>query len=104
MVYYRGGEGGLPRRTRDPRVRDLALSARRRRMAKESRDAVVSVRISEDDQARLRKLATERGTSVSELVRTVVVREVSETVTPPRAAGVTSGAAPRVGTTTAAQQ
>lgn len=73
-------------------------------MAKEPRDAVVSVRISEEDQARLRQLATERGTSVSELVRSVVIREVTEAVAPPRAAGVTSGPAPRIGTTTAAQQ
>src|SRR4051812_20480457 len=47
-------------------------------MAKESRDAVISVRISEEDQARLRALATARGTTVSELVRSIVLREVSE--------------------------
>ena len=45
-------------------------------MAKEARDAVISVRISEEDQARLRALAAARGTSVSELVRSVVLREI----------------------------
>jgi len=47
-------------------------------MAKESRDAVISVRISEEDQARLRALAAARGTSVSELVRGIVLREISD--------------------------
>lgn len=70
-------------------------------MAKEARDAVVSVRISEEDQSRLRRLAAERGTSVSELVRSVVVREVSEPPVIPRASGVTSGTATPRGTTTA---
>jgi predicted DNA-binding protein len=59
-------------------------------MPKESRDAVVSVRISEEDQARLRELAAERGTSVSELVRSVVLREVEEA--PALAATVTATA------------
>jgi hypothetical protein len=45
-------------------------------MAKEARDAVISVRISEEDQARLRALAAARGTSVSELVRGIVLREI----------------------------
>jgi Ribbon-helix-helix protein, copG family len=70
-------------------------------MAKESRDAVISVRISEEDQARLRALAAARGTSVSELVRSIVLREVStpEPVTTTHPA--TDRGGPR-GTTTAA--
>jgi hypothetical protein len=48
-------------------------------MVKEPRGAVVSVRISEDEQARLRRLAEAQGKSVSELVRSVVVREVDGT-------------------------
>jgi hypothetical protein len=48
-------------------------------MAKEPRGAVVSVRISEDEQARLRRIAEAQGKSVSELVRSVVVREVDGT-------------------------
>jgi len=47
-------------------------------MPKESRDAVISVRISEEDQARLRALAAARGTSVSELVRGIVLREIGD--------------------------
>lgn len=62
-------------------------------MARESRDAVISVRISEDDQARLREVASERGTSVSELVRSVVLREVTEQPAP--TATVTRTTAPR---------
>lgn len=58
-------------------------------MAKESRDAVISVRISEEDQQRLRELAAARGTSVSELVRGIVLREISD----PPAAGPTVTAA-----------
>jgi uncharacterized protein DUF6290 len=45
-------------------------------MSKE-RGAVVSVRITDDEQARLRDVAKARGTSVSELVRSVVEREMS---------------------------
>ena len=77
-------------------------------MGKESRDAVVSVRISEEDQARLRELAAARGTSVSDLVRTVVLREVGEV--PAVAATVTaSGSTPtlrssRGSTTTSTSQ
>lgn len=48
-------------------------------MPKDPRDAVISVRISEEDQNRLREVAAERGTSVSALVRSVVLREVAET-------------------------
>ncbi|HEV7964459.1 MAG TPA: DUF6290 family protein [Actinoplanes sp.] len=70
-------------------------------MAKEARDAVISVRISEEDQARLRALAATRGTSLSELVRSIVLREISE----PASAGATFTSTecrgPR-GTTTAA--
>ena len=44
-------------------------------MAKETRDAVVSVRLSAEEQERLRKLAEEEGApSVSELIRRYVRR------------------------------
>jgi hypothetical protein len=72
-------------------------------MSKQPREAVVSVRISEEDQARLRQLAAARGTSVSELVRSFVVREVNEPARQPASSGATSGfASPTTGTTTAA--
>lgn len=47
------------------------------RVGREARGAVVSVRVSEEEQTRLRKVADSRGTSVSEFVRSVVVREVT---------------------------
>lgn len=56
-------------------------------MARESRDAVVSLRISDDDHVRLRQVAAARGTSVSELLRSVIHREVQEV--PATAATVT---------------
>jgi hypothetical protein len=46
-------------------------------MAPEPRDAVVSLRISADEHSRLRQAAEARGTSVSALVRSVVLREVN---------------------------
>jgi len=46
-------------------------------MAKEPRDAVVSLRISDEEHSRLRQAAEARGVSVSALVRTIVVREVT---------------------------
>jgi hypothetical protein len=45
-------------------------------MAKEPRGAIVSVRISQDEQVRLRRLADERGVSVSELLRTAALAEI----------------------------
>jgi len=54
-------------------------------MAKEPRGAILSVRVSDDEQVLLRKMAEDRGTSVSDLVRSFVAREVgvitSETIT-----------------------
>lgn len=47
-------------------------------MAKESKAAVVSVRLSEEDQRRLRRIAETRGTTVSDLVRSAALREVSD--------------------------
>lgn len=73
-------------------------------MAKESRDAVISVRISEEDQARLRALAAARGTSVSDLVRSVVLREISEPAAAARTVTSTecrSRSGPATGTTRA---
>jgi hypothetical protein len=72
-------------------------------MAKESRDAVISVRISEEDQTKLRALAAARGTSVSELVRGIVLREVND---PPAATTTftsTECHGPRGSTTAAAR-
>jgi hypothetical protein len=72
-------------------------------MPKESRDAVISVRISEEDQAKLRALATARGTSVSELVRGIMLREVND---PPAAATTftsTQCRAPKGSTTSVAR-
>jgi hypothetical protein len=46
-------------------------------MAREPRDAVVSLRISDEEQSRLRQAAEARGVSVSALVRAIVIREVS---------------------------
>jgi hypothetical protein len=70
-------------------------------MPKESRDAVISVRISEEDQAKLRALAAARGTSLSELVRGIVLREVND---PPAVAATFTSTECRgpQGTTTAA--
>ena len=45
-------------------------------MSKEQRGAIVSVRITDEEQQRLREVALARGTSVSEVVRSVVVREM----------------------------
>jgi hypothetical protein len=70
-------------------------------MAKESRDAVISVRISEEDQARLRALAAARGTSVSELVRSIVLREIGEPASAATTFTSTECRGPQ-GTTTAA--
>lgn len=42
------------------------------------RGAVVSVRISEAEQERLRRIAESRGTSVSDLVRSAALREAGE--------------------------
>ncbi|MGI8333498.1 DUF6290 family protein [Actinomadura scrupuli] len=47
-------------------------------MAREPKGAVVSLRLSEDEQERLREIAETRGTSVSEVIRGVVRREFSE--------------------------
>jgi hypothetical protein len=44
-------------------------------MDRDGRRAVVSVRISEADQQRLRRIADARGTSVSDLVRSAALRE-----------------------------
>ena len=70
-------------------------------MPKESRDAVISVRISEEDQARLRALAAARGTSVSELVRSIVLREISDPAPPATTYTSAECRAPK-GSTTAA--
>lgn len=45
-------------------------------LAREGRGAVVSVRITEGEQQRLRRVAEDRQTSVSELVRRAALREV----------------------------
>ena len=47
-------------------------------MAKESKAAVVSVRLSEEDQQRLRRIAETRGTTVSDLVRSAALREAGD--------------------------
>lgn len=44
-------------------------------MGRDGRGAVVSVRITDADQQKLRRLAQERGTSVSEIVRSAAMRE-----------------------------
>jgi hypothetical protein len=49
----------------------------------EPRDAVVSLRISEEEHGQLRQAAEARGVTVSALVRTIVLREVASN---PRAA------------------
>jgi hypothetical protein len=58
---------------------------------KDSRGLVVSVRISEEEQDKLRAIAKERGTTVSALVRAAALgelsespRAVTETIGPPR--------------------
>jgi hypothetical protein len=60
-------------------------------VTKDSRGLVVSVRISEEEQEKLRAIAKERGTTVSALVRAAALGEVSEsprvvteTIGPPR--------------------
>jgi hypothetical protein len=66
-------------------------------MPKVQRDAVVSVRLSRDEQEKLRGLATERGTTVSELVRSAAVREVAGPTPhagPGQGARTSSGAEP----------
>lgn len=45
-------------------------------MAREPKGAVVSLRMSEEEQAQLRQMADERGSSVSDLIRTFVSREM----------------------------
>ena len=72
-------------------------------MPKESRDAVISVRISEEDQARLRALAAARGTSVSELVRSIVLREISDPAPPATTYTSAECRAPKGSTTAAAR-
>ena len=47
-------------------------------MPKETRDAVVSVRMSAEEQERLRLLAESRGGSVSDLIRAYVRQETGE--------------------------
>ncbi|MGV9535028.1 DUF6290 family protein [Streptosporangium sandarakinum] len=47
-------------------------------MAKDSKAAVVSVRLSEEEQQRLRRVAETRGTTVSNLVRSAALREAGE--------------------------
>ncbi len=41
------------------------------------RDTVVSVRVSTEEQTRLRKFAASRGVSISDYVRSIIAREVS---------------------------
>jgi len=54
-------------------------------MAKETRGAIVSVRLSDEEQDRLRAIAEETGTTVSEVIRTLVKRETRD----PLPSGVT---------------
>lgn len=49
-------------------------------MAKEGRGTILSLRISEDEQLSLRQYAEAHGTSVSDLVRSLVHREVTPQV------------------------
>lgn len=46
-------------------------------MAREPREAVVSLRISDEEHSRLRQAALARGVTISALVRAIVVREVT---------------------------
>lgn len=62
-------------------------------MSNQSRGAVISLRISGDEQDRLRRMAEERGTSVSDLVRSLV----SESVGPELPVGVTVSGTPSTG-------
>ena len=62
-------------------------------MGRDGRHAVVSVRISEADQQRLRRIAEARGTSVSDLVRSAALREVGDAR--PQAVTVTTAPAGR---------
>ncbi len=68
-------------------------------MTKEVRDAVVSLRISAEEQAQLRELAEARGSSVSDLIRTVVMREVAPrtAATPSSPTTTSSGTRPEEG-------
>lgn len=45
-------------------------------MVRDTRGAVVSVRLSDEQQEQLRRLAEARGTSVSDLIRTFVAEEM----------------------------
>lgn len=45
-------------------------------MSKEPRGAVISIRLSEDEQTHLRAIATEQGTSVSDVVRGFVADSI----------------------------
>lgn len=65
-------------------------------MPGDSRDTVISVRITEEAQLRLKEVAAERGTSVSALVRSVVLREVQEApAAAPTVTASASSATPR---------
>jgi len=46
--------------------------------SKESRDAVVSVRISREEQERLKEIAGAQGRSIADLIRGYVARETAE--------------------------
>jgi hypothetical protein len=56
-------------------------------MARRQRGTVVSIRITEEEQGRLRELAHARGTSVSELMRSAAMREAEP---PARTSGTVS--------------
>jgi hypothetical protein len=45
-------------------------------MTKESKGAVVSIRLTEDEQAHLRAIAVAQGTSVSEVIRRLVAASI----------------------------
>ena len=47
-------------------------------MTKDAKAAVVSVRLSPEEQRRLRRIAETRGTTVSDLVRSAALREVGK--------------------------
>lgn len=67
-------------------------------MAREGRGGVVSVRIPEVDQQRLRQIAANRGTSVSDLVRSAALREADGAVAQTATVTVASGSrAPEIG-------
>ena len=60
-------------------------------MSKATKGAILSLRLSEGEQMALRGLAESRGTSVSDVIRSIVAREVA----PPQAPIATSSAASR---------